>query len=434
MARGDLRPTKSNYRGGSYGGSSQSYYDDEGRGKSKDIWEWFESNFTAKPTEDWLLGLSDQEYYSLVKNSTTRFNLMDILWTWKPGWSVGEDTRAHRLVIKKLSEASWLKFYEAAIAGYLRHKEKRELELHQAATERDGQWAAYQAQRDAEQAIVDRADELEMRSAMQLTAGELQADLNMAIVGAEAVGSAGEWIDDVVDAYQGGGDGFGYASTKAHGVKMQITLCLDLSNSMRYNGIAKQAAETFRDAFLALLAMKEQYQDNLYIAAFTFSEDEWGGDSKAGKRARQVFENVQLNFAEPYTAQSGADMRNFGELSNYRPSKLDERSMFDGTDTWISPLFEQIEAWERKESDPGAVRLDLIITDAVLEHPGDIRLADVIQERRNGSLYSLFMNFMPEKDWLNSTMPKRCYQTKVDVGNVAAMLRNAISEFVAAHV
>jgi hypothetical protein len=97
-------------------------------------------------------------------------------------------------------------------------------------------------------------------------------------------------------------------------------------------------------------------------------------------------------------------------------------------------LLEEIEKWEKEESDPGAVRLDIVLTDAVFEHKKDIRESDVIQERRDGQLQTVFLNFMPEKEWLNSTLPKRCFMIKVDKDNVAGILRNVLSEFVGAQL
>ena len=83
MAKSDVRPIASNYRR-SYGGrgysrSSYEYtYDDEGRGESKDVWEWFEENFNANPTLEWLLSWTDMKYYQVLKASTFRYGLLDI--------------------------------------------------------------------------------------------------------------------------------------------------------------------------------------------------------------------------------------------------------------------------------------------------------------------------------------------------------------------
>ena len=120
-----------------------------------------------------------------------------------------------------------------------------------------------------------------------------------------------------------------------------------------------------------------------------------------------------------------------------RPSVINQwhgDGIFTGTDTWFAPLFKMIEDWEVKDSDAGAVRLDIVITDAVFEHKTDIRECDTIQERRNGNLQTVILNFMPEKDWVNSTLPKRCFMLKVDAGNVAGILRNVLTEFVGAYI
>ena len=426
MAKGDVRPTRSNYRGGGWGGGGNNYYDDEGRGASKDIWEWFQENFQDSGyTLEWLIGLEDGEYYSLLKNSVERHRLMDIAYERKPGWFSYGDTRAHRLVIKKLNEAAWLKFHAALVAGYNRHKEFIQKKLHEDAIAWEGRSAAYKAQRDAEQAKLRREDREKLAEVVDITAGMLASELNQAFVGVDKIGTNGDWIDDVVPTYIDG-SGFGYEDKKATGVKLQITVSLDLSNSMYYNSIHIPAAIAFRDLALTLKQLKSEYQDDLHVAFFTFSEDDTWEDAGRGKKAMRL-----------HTRRDPIDENDFMELDEYRPSKIDGmygQGIFSGEDTWLYPLLSEIQKWEQEESDPGAIKLDIIMTDAVLEHPTDIRKCDVIQENRAGSLQSVFLNFMPEKEWLNSTMPRRCFQMKVDKDNIAGILRSILSEFVAVHI
>jgi len=425
MARGDVRPTKSNHGRGHYGGSRTYYHDDEGRGKSKQVWDWFESNFNAHPTLEWLLSLEDKTYYWLLKGSRVRFGLMDIVYYTEPGWNAYSDTRAHRLVIKKLNEASWVKFYNRLMVSVKAEEERVEKQEHEAATEREGRYAAYEAQRKAEQAIVDRNDLEQLQATTQLTIGMFENELNTTFVPNDCIGDNGDWIELASDTYING-SGFGYEEKKATGIKLQITVSLDLSNSMVYNGIATTAAVAFRDICWTLKALKSEHEGDLFTGFFTFSDDAGYNEPKYyGQRASLLKE---IEYHTP---------KNLGEVQFLAPSVLKSvniNSVFQGHDTHIRPLLLEIENWENHNSDAGAVRLDIIITDAVLEHPKDIREADVVQERRNGSLQTVLLNFMPESEWLNSTLPKRCYMLKVDKDNIAGILRNVLSEFVGAHM
>lgn len=417
MAKGDVRPTRSNYGRGSYGGSSTTYYDDEGRGQSKNVWEWFEDGFNSNPNLDWLLGHDDPTCYWLIKSSTYRFGIMDIA----TYGNANVDSRARRLVQRKLKGNAWATYHQHLVDGYNREKAKKDLEEHQRAQERDGRYAAYLAQREAEQAVIRRDDYEKVMPNVDMTVGMLSNDLHQAFIHTDRVGDQGEWIDDAVVAYQGG-DGFGYDDKKAVGTKIQITLSLDLSNSIIYNGVVEEAATTFRDMGLTLKSLKNEHPGDLFTGFFTFGEDGW--DNDFGKRVRRL-QPIQEDRLPEYS---------LAEFDPYRPSTMRFSDMFTGTDTWISPLLREIERWEKEESDPGAVRLDLVLTDAVLEHPKDIRDSDVIQERRNGVLTTVLLNFMPESDWLNSTLPKRCYQMHVEPGNVQGILRNVITEFIQAHI
>lgn len=433
MARGDVRPIVSNHRGGGYSRSrTERTHDDEGRGRSNDVWEWFQRNFLDNQTKDakfaWLMDLDDDMCYQLVKVSTMRYGLMDITFVWSPGWSEESDTRAHRLVIKHLDEAKWCAFHVHLIDGYNREKNQREMAEHARDEERRGRWAAYEAQQEAKRITVEREDWEAIHETVDFTAGTLSSELNQSFTHDDAVGYSGEWIEDAVDTYQDG-SGFGYDTKKASGIKLQITLSLDLSNSMYYNGINKVAATSFRDLGLTLRRLKAEYPDDLYVSFYTFSEDLMYGNPKRGMRATRL--------EEPRTNNSHAPEIDFGQFRNYLPSIINSwynAGDFDGTDTYFAPLFKSIAEWEQESSDPGAVRLDIILTDYVAEHKSDIEECDKIQERRNGNLQTVMLNFMPETEWAMSSLPKRCFMMKVDKDNIAGILRNILSEFVAVHI
>lgn len=432
MAVKDVRPVVSRYHGGRSGGRSERYYDDEGRGRSMGLWEWFKEYFEANPTLDHLLEIQDDQCYRLLKYSVTRHGLMDIAYMWLPGWRDYADTRAHRLVLQhKLSEAEWCTFHQHLLDGFNRTQAERERIEHARAENEAGDRARYEIQQVAKRLEIMRADEELVYKPVELTAGMLATELGQVFTSDEKVGDQGDWIEDAVDTYNSG-QGFGYEVTKATGVKIQITLSLDLSNSMYYNGVHMVAAAAFRDLGLALKALKAQYPEDLYTAFFTFSEDAYG----AGNSGKYV---VRLETPEyDNESQQAQYVGKFEEFRDYRPSIVNKwnnyEGVFTGTDTWVTPLFLKIEDWEKTHSDPGALKLDIVITDAVVEHKKDIREADIIQERRDGSLQTVFLNFMAERDVVGSTLPKRCFNMCADKDNVSGLLRNLIMEFVGAHL
>lgn len=428
MPKGDVRPTLGRGSGG-WGGSGYYSYDDQGRGGSKHAWDNFFDGWSAASfAEEWLYNRDDYDYHFWLKNSVRRYRLLDIAFHRSPGYELPyDDTRAHRLVIKKHSEDVWLRFHTCLVEGYERQAALLKKEWQERADAQNGKHDAWIAQRDALRAEAELEDWKQIADVVQPTVGLFESEINSTFVPVNKVGDSGDYIDDVVEVYQGG-SGWGYESRKAVGTKLQVTISLDLSNSMYYNKIHQVAANTFRDISIVLENMRAMYPDDLYTAYFTFSDDGWSWDNNK-KYGRKV---TSYNERRPVEGET------FGDFNAIRPSKVNDwvnsSGIFEGTDTWISPLFETIEEWEKEHSDPGAMRLDIIITDAVLEHPKDIRDADVIQERRDGALQSVFLNFMPEEDWLNSTLPRRCFEVGVSADNVAGILRNILSEFLAVSI
>jgi hypothetical protein len=426
MAHGDVRPTVSHSGRGSWGRSSTvQYYDDEGRGKSQDLWIWFQQYYhDGNDTIEHLLEMPVDKAYQCVKYSVSRFSILDICDTYNPE----TDSRARRMIVKDHDVESWNKVWAYLNASYAAHVDKVEKERKNAAEKAEGEHAAYEALRKAEAAKVEREDELYMASTAQLTIGQFESELaQMSAPHDRSTYGGGDYVEDVVEVLQTG-NGWMEESTKTVGTKLQITLSLDLSNSMLYNGLAEVAAESFRDLGWMLKTLAFENND-LKVGFFVFSLDDGYTPGYYGKRAKRLLEKGYW----------GDDHSKFGEFKDLVPSKMREdsrffRQLFDGQDTYVSPLFAEIEKWEREDGDPGAVRLDLIITDAVLEHPKDIRDADVIQERRNGNMQSVMLNFMPEQDWLGSTLPRRTFMTKVDKENLNGLLRQILSDFIGAHI
>lgn len=466
MAYKDRKPVS--YSGGG-GYSSRSYsYDDGGRGESKHYFEIFEQLFAESGhSSEWLLadfklgtatsslhyisgwsyfeeGLQEEFIYNFLDAARPRYGIHDWAWT-RYEDPPGNDGRTRRLVVDKCGVDVWVRFQ-------IRAQQVRDSINERKAEERKAYFdeaAERQAALEAERVERTSEETRQFTQQAQYTAGMLQSDFHQAFETQEVYGrDEGDFIDDVVNLYQTG-RGYGEDQSKAKGVKLQITLSLDLSNSMQYNRdthgnkLYESASNAFRDLWLTLEELEKQYADDLFIGAFTFCQDtheydtnSWGEHvtrERLGRLAKCLsvesswrgrMEDKQLR------SRQDPDGISLGPVEGYRsPSAW----KFDGTDTWYYPLFDKIREWEEKFSDPGAIRLDLVITDAVLEHPSDIARSDAIQERRNGTLHTVMLNMLPQHEWVNSDLPLRCVQYPADSKNLSGMLRLLISEFVSVY-
>jgi hypothetical protein len=231
----------------------------------------------------------------------------------------------------------------------------------------------------------------------------------------------GDWMENPV-ALLTGGDGWGRSIKERTGIKLQITLSLDVSNSMWHNRVASNAVTTFIELGMALDALQDTYPGSVYTQQFVFAMNEDG----KGARSLSRLANYR-GYVEGENA--GESMGKYDVVRDWVRSQ----PLMAGEDTWITPLFTTIESWENEESDPGCVRLDLILTDAVLEHPTDVRKAGDIQERRDGALQTILLNFLEEDEWLNGALPSHCYQYPANTGNAAGLLRKLLMEFVSVY-
>jgi len=423
MAYGDVKHSRASYGGG---GGSYSDYDDEGRGMSKSYWERFSESFkdSGYDCQFLLKRLPENNprfIYEFWRHSTYRYN--------KDDWG----DRARELVTKKCGRSVWDKFSGEILDHAKEYEMDRKWMLSFWRDQENRKYAIRAAEdrkaREAQRLILVEQETREIRNEVEATAGMLQSDIAQALKLKEIYyQKQGEWLDDPVEAYTTG-YGFGEEYQEAAGNKLQITVSLDLSNSMHYNNIADISQAAFLNLCLAVRALQEEHPEDIYASFFTFSldEDSWDGH-KPGRLARRLTESR-------YHANRDNEF-NLKELEEFRPSAdhWGRYGMFTGEDTWIYPLFEKIEKWENEESDSGAIRLDIIISDAVLEHPKDIRESNKIQERRNGNLQTVILNLMPEEHWINNSLPRKCVQYAANGENLQGMLRNIITEFVSMYV
>lgn len=241
----------------------------------------------------------------------------------------------------------------------------------------------------------------------RLLAGHIRSDIATVVSQRERYDlDDGDWLDNPVSALTEG-VGFGEVYSAKSGVKLQINLALDISNSMYYNGLALAAVESFRTLYWALdIASKELPDDALKLTAWL-----WAG-GRDGKRVTQLYSD-------------SARVRNdiLGAMAALPAS--DSVSGWTGEDTWIFPLLKELE----KADDDDNVRLDIVITDGVLEHATDSRKGDVIQERRNGNLQTVVLNFVPMDEWGDYGLPNRCIQYEVRSDNLLFVMQQAVADW-----
>jgi len=223
----------------------------------------------------------------------------------------------------------------------------------------------------------------------------------------------GDWLDDPVSAITTG-RGFSEEILESVGIKMQVNVCLDCSNSMLNNGLAEVATACMRTIYLALV----KASDGLPPGSLVVNSWLWAlGDN--GK----VVEHLERMHYAKFT-----DDNPLGPMAALPVGKYGS-SFWSGEDTWLYPLLEKICTWEENYGDARAYRLDLIITDGVLEHKTDPGKCDKIQDTRDGVLQTIVLNFLPPENWADTRVPIRCIQYSVDVDNIFAVLRSVLGDW-----
>lgn len=289
--------------------------------------------------------------------------------------------------------------------------DKIEQRIVKAVEERNKEQAKLNLEWDAQQENYRRQLE-EQREKLtyeaRLVAGYVQTEIASAIAYKERFGRYdGEWLDDPVAAMTGQG-GFGEETKEIAGIKLQINICLDISNSMYYNGLSEIAVEATRNIYLALkMASDELPSGSLKVNLWKWAAREDG---------RTVINCVDRQGNDPLGA------------AKMLPGK--GKWDWTGEDTWIHPLLSRLDEWENEEGDPGAYRLDLIISDGVLEHKMDASRGDVIQDRRDGNLQSVILNFLPMSEWANYRVPNKCVQYPVTLETLGSMLRSVLGSWI----
>lgn len=241
--------------------------------------------------------------------------------------------------------------------------------------------------------------------------------------------SYGDWIEEPERSLT---DGliFGREEAVAADVKLQVTLSLDASTSMWVNDLMRHAGPTFLAIDRVIRkAMVDLPEGTVLYAPFVFHQNAYQIPASFlnnyvgridSKEERAVWPNTP-------TQEDIAAAIASGELS-ITTTREDWRSKLSGTETFIAPLFKAIADWEQKKGDPNALRLDIVITDGVLESVLDVEEATAVQEQRNGRLQTVLLNFLPLDQWDAYQLPDRCAQFPVTADSISTSIRSILQE------
>lgn len=283
----------------------------------------------------------------------------------------------------------------------------------------------------------DRARLMEELAAEQdsnIEVGDFLSDLATAIKFRMKSGLAqGDWIEEP-ERFLTDGLVWGREEASASGVKLQITLSLDTSTSMWGNRIMKHAGP----AVLAFDRIIRKASADLPVGSVLYAPFIFHGT------AHQVPPQYLNAFVGRSQWADGSDAGvvwpTYPHLDAFKAAK-DAKALpadakidaykLSGEDTKIAPLFQAIKDWEEKDGDTNAVRLDIVLTDGFLEDPKDVEEATAIQEKRNGRLRTVLLNFLSLDQWSNYQLPDRCAQFPVEPQNLDKSVRDILNEAVA---
>lgn len=296
--------------------------------------------------------------------------------------------------------------------------------------------------------------------------GEFVSELAVALRYRDRDGlDSGDWIEDPERLFT---DGLVFGEeykSQAQG-KLQVTVTLDASQSMWNQYLMKYAAPTFRaldkmmrqaqaelppgslsyspfvfhgQAFPLPPSLVDQYSQGVYKEKGRYKS--WDGTVKTYDRENYmapsagVRSDLYLKAIQNQEIPGLEGLAHLKETPSWGTPEYEQfwswsrnRRML-GDDTLLAPLFAAIEDWE-KGNNHDATRLDIVITDGQFENEADLRLASEIQERRNGRLTTVLLNFLPVAKWSASKLPDRCLQQPVDKDNIGASVRTVILEAV----
>jgi hypothetical protein len=272
---------------------------------------------------------------------------------------------------------------------------------------RDAQWA--QEKLDRQQSEVDNITIMQQQS-VRLT-GFLHSEIAQAIAVREKHDLyEGDFLDDPVEAVQGRA-GFAEEYRVSRGVKLLVNIAIDCSNSMTHNNVD----EASKIAAYTLYAMLDNVSKMLPDDTVTVNVWQWA-------RHR---EGNGVSSVKP------SQYHNNPLISDQQQMVQAIQSMWmDGEDTYIAPLFQSLYNWEARNGWQSEARLDIVLTDGVLEHKKDRSEATKWQLARDGGLTTVLLNFLPIADWADVYLPDRCFQYEATADNVFTLMSKVLGEWV----
>lgn len=293
--------------------------------------------------------------------------------------------------------------------------------------EREAKWQHQQmiyAEEAKARAQEEYNQKMETVQQAQLVLGSIQSETSQVFQHRERYElDQGDYLEDPVSTRLRSG-GWMEDSSRRAGFKLQITVSLDVSNSVWYNRIAAPAIKAFQELTLAVRALKEENPDDVRYSAWLFSQD------KDGKGVEQLtdFEYKWIGDGKRAKKEVDDPLKETRKLWNQTSIPY-----YAGEDSWLSPLLEKIANWESKQADDGYVKLDIILSDGVFERKVDITRSDDIQAGR-GQAHTVILNFMQEEDWFNGRLPYQVVQYPVTADNVGGILRLVLAQFLEAYI
>jgi len=273
--------------------------------------------------------------------------------------------------------------------------------------ERQAKWDAEKLERM--QAEVDRVTLMQQQS-VRLT-GFLHSEIAQAIAIREKHDLyEGDFLDDPVEAVQGRA-GFAEEYRVARGVKLLVNIAIDCSNSMTHNGVSDAA----KVAAYTLYAMLDNVSKMLPADTVTVNVWKWA--------MRKDGAGVSRFTTERY---GGGKLLSDQQLIVEAIHDI----YMDGEDTYIAPLFRDLHTWESRNGWSSEARLDIVLTDGVLEHKKDRAEATKWQLARDGGLSTVLLNFLPANDWAEVYLPDRCFQYEATTDNVFTLMTKVLGEWV----
>ena len=223
----------------------------------------------------------------------------------------------------------------------------------------------------------------------------------------------GDWLDDPVAAFHATGSGaFGEEVKTLARPAVHVNVGLDASHSMWQLGLAEAAWNAFRYIFYTLSMFHDAHPTaKLTVTGwlFAYGEEDKRYKVKAGSKVRKAdWERAKKDIF--------AITNQYGRVE----------PTWSGEDTYIAPFLEELLAEDEKH--PGCYIQDLIITDAVLQHPMDVREASKVQQTRMmlGSVNTILLNFQPQEDALKYPVPSGAVQYYVSAMNLLPMLKQLL--------